>query len=111
MADCDGIEAIGDSIKRGECWCYPNTAPDGYSRIRVAGKNTTASRLLLCVATNKPLDYGMDACHRTPLCRFKNCINPEHLYWETHAENCRRRELERRARIAIAPLVGDLVGA
>ena len=105
------IEVIGDSVKRGECWCYPHTAPDGYSRVRITGKNTTASRLVLCVATNKALDYDMDACHRTPLCRFKNCINPDHLYWETHAENCRRRELERRARAVIAPLAGDLVGA
>ncbi|MGP0017950.1 MAG: hypothetical protein ACLPHP_05230 [Candidatus Sulfotelmatobacter sp.] len=105
------IEAIGDSIKHGECWCYPHTAPDSYSRIRVKGKNTTASRLVLCVGTNKPLSYKMDACHKTPLCRFKNCINPDHLYWETHAENCRRRELERRARAAIAPLAGDLVSA
>ena len=105
------IEAIGDCIKHGECWCYPTTAPDGYSRIRVDGRNTTASRLVLCIATGKPLNYGMDACHRSPLCRHKNCINPDHLYWETHAENCRRRELERRARAAIAPLAGDLVTA
>jgi len=105
------IEAIGDSTKHGECWCYPTTASDGYSKIRVGSKTTTASRLLLCCATGKPLNYGMDACHRTPLCRFKNCINPDHLFWDTHAENCKRRELERRARAAIAPLAGALVGA
>jgi hypothetical protein len=105
------IEAIGDSIKHGECWCYPTTASDGYSKIRVGNKTTTASRLVLCVATDKPLDYGMDACHRTPLCRHKNCINPEHLFWDTHAENCKRRELERRARAVIAPLAGNLVAA
>jgi hypothetical protein len=105
------IGAIGDCVKQGECWVYPHTDADGYSRIRVESKNTTASRLVLCCATNKPLDYGMDACHRTPLCRFRACINPEHLFWDTHAENCKRRELERRARKTISEVAGRLVGA
>jgi hypothetical protein len=96
------LEVIGDSTKHGECWCYPQIDNGGYAKVRYDGRYTTASRLVLCAATNKPLSYGMDACHRTPLCRFRNCINPDHLFWETHAENCRRRELERRARAVIA---------
>lgn len=103
------MEVVGDSIKRGECWCYPRTDPSGYGKLWFNRKSTTASRLVLCAATNKPINYGMDACHRTPVCRFRNCVNPDHLYWETHSENCKRRELERKARATIAGLTGDLV--
>jgi hypothetical protein len=50
----------------------------------------------------------MDDCHRSPLCRFKACCNPEHLFWDTHANNCKRRELEKRARQAAKVLIDQM---
>lgn len=103
------VVAIGDCTKHGECWVYPRTNAAGYGVVRIGGKQTTPSRLILCCATQKPLDYEMDACHTTPLCRSKACCNPEHLFWDTHAENCKRRELERRARATFSEMAGHLV--
>jgi hypothetical protein len=50
----------------------------------------------------------MDDCHKSPLCRFKACCNPEHLFWDTHANNCKRRELEKRARQAAKVLIDQM---
>jgi hypothetical protein len=78
------IVAIGDSTKRGDCW--------------------------VCCASHMPLNHRMDACHRSPICRFKACCNPEHLYWDTHKNNCERREAEKRRRQAAKVLVSQMMG-
>ena len=113
------IVAIGRSIKPADgcgCWVYPTTNDTGYGVTSVGGKSTSASRLVLCCATNKPLDYKedgvfMEACHRTPLCRYRACCNPEHLYWDTKANNAQRRELERQAREVAKVVSIDLFSA
>jgi len=72
-------------------------------------------RSVLCCATGKPYDYHneageyMNAGHRTPIiCRFRDCLNPDHLYWETRNDGCKRREAEERARTATGVLVSAL---
>jgi hypothetical protein len=64
-----------------------------------------------CCATGKPYDYHnepgeyMIASHWTPIiCRFRDCLNPDHLYWEAASDGCRRREAEERARNAASTL-------
>jgi hypothetical protein len=105
------ITAIGDSTKRGDCWVYPTTNDSGYGIIKIAGKAVAVSRLILCCASHMPLNHKMDACHISPICRFKACCNPEHLYWDTHKSNCERREAERRGRQAAEVLVGNMMGS
>jgi len=114
------IKAIGDSIKTthsgGTCWCHPKTNKDGYGYTHVLRQSRITSRLILCIDTGKPYDYHneageyMIASHRTPvICRHRNCLNPEHLYWETLSEGCKRREAEDRARHAASALAADLM--
>lgn len=102
------IKAIGDSTKvthaGGTCWRYPNVNNKEYGITSVLRKTYVASRLVLCCDTGKPNDYHnedgdyMQAAHRTPVtCRFRDCLNPEHLYWATKADNCERREDEERS--------------
>jgi hypothetical protein len=102
------IKAIGDSSKvthtGGSCWRYPKTNKDGYGYTHVLSKSRITSRLVLCCATDKPYDYHnehgdyMIASHRTPIiCRFRDCLNPDHLFWETLSDGCERREVEARA--------------
>lgn len=109
------IKAIGDSRKKGDCWLYPKTNSNGYGVTSVLHKSRVTSRLVLCCATGKPYDYHnaagefMIASHRTPIiCRFRNCLNPEHLFWETLSEGCKRREAEQRARTAAAEMAAAL---
>lgn len=112
------IKAIGDSTKHGECWVYPKVNKDGYGVTSVLHKTRVVSRLVLCLATGKPYDYHnengeyMVACHKTPvICRHRNCCNPEHLFWETQTENCKRREAEKRAIAQAVQLSAGLITA
>ena len=102
------IKAIGDSTKvthaGGTCWCYPKVNRDGYGSTSVLHQTRVTSRLVLCCATGKPYDFHneegeyMIASHRTPIiCRFRSCLNPEHLFWETESDGAKRREAEARA--------------
>lgn len=103
------IVAIGRCTKHGDCWVYPGTNDNGYGVISIGGKRPTVSRLVLCCVTHKPLNYEMDACHKSPLCRYAACCNPDHLFWDTHRENCQRRELEKRANKAAKVLAAGLI--
>jgi hypothetical protein len=102
------IKAIGDSTKvthaGGTCWRFPKVNKAGYGVTSVLHLSRVTSRLVLCMATGKPYDYHneqgeyMIASHRTPIiCRFRNCLNPEHLFWETLSDGSKRREAEARA--------------
>jgi hypothetical protein len=109
------IKAIGDSTKithaGGTCWRYPSINKAGYGVTSVLHKTYVTSRLVLCLASGKPYAYHndsgeyMEAAHCTPiLCRFRDCLNPEHLYWTTKSDNCKRREAEARAAVATEAL-------
>ena len=110
------IRAVGDSTKHGECWLYPNVNASRYGITSVLSKTRVVSRLVLCLSTGKPYDYHnedgeyMEAAHRTPvICHYRNCCNPEHLYWISKSENCKRREAEARAMAAAEKLAAGLV--
>lgn len=68
----------------------------GYAMTYVRRKRHTASRLVLCCWTRKPLDFPFDACHDTPGCQNRHCIAPWHLSWDSHRSNCERRDMESR---------------
>ena len=106
--------------KPDSCWLHPEFNNAGYAIVKIDDRSLTVSRLVLCAYTHKPLNYHndqgefMEAAHKTPvICRHRNCINPNHLEWLTHSENCKRREAEKRARKAasgglpIGPAVGQ----
>ena len=116
------IRAIGDSIKithgGGTCWCHPRVNKDGYGYTHVLRQSRIASRLVLCLDTGKPYNYHsdtgeyMEAAHHTPvICRHRNCLNPEHLFWITKSDNCKRREAEERARKAASELASTLISS
>lgn len=99
------IKAIGDSTRERDCWRYPKVNSNGYGVTSVLHLSRVTSRLVQCCATGKPYDYHnaegeyMITSHRTPIiCRFRDCLNPEHLFWETLSDGCKRREAEARAR-------------
>src|SRR5699024_2768962 len=82
------------SRREGDCIVYTGHLNQyGYGQITVQGKGMTAHRL--SYETHRgPLAPGSVVCHT---CDNPPCINPDHLYAGTHADNGRDKRVRRRS--------------
>lgn len=83
--------------KSGDCWlwtagCFSN----GYGQFRFKGKMWGAHRASW-VLHNGPIPEGLHVCHK---CDVKNCVNTEHLFLGTRADNM--RDMVEKGRIKVA---------
>jgi hypothetical protein len=98
------FERCSKDLKSG-CWLWSGKVNDrGYGRLHIAGKDIYAHRAAWEQSRRQRIPEGKIICHHcdTPL-----CINPDHLYLGTHADN--HRDMDERGR-RVPPPRNDLRG-
>lgn len=80
------IHEVALRYNSGDCLLWPYTAgSNGYGQVSVDGRRATASRYVCELVHGAPPTPKHEAAHE---CGNSLCVNPRHIAWKTHKENC-----------------------
>lgn len=91
--------------KSGDCWLWTGAKNrDGYGTTNTIESNTLAHRVSFTLERG-PIPSGLCVLH---VCDVRDCVNPEHLFLGTRADNCRDRHAK--GRTVLVPCFGTTNG-
>lgn len=77
------------------CWLWFGYRQNGYGRIMRGSRQHLLAHRYSYETNVGPIPDGLDVLHR---CDVSECVNPEHLFLGTHADNMRDMALKGRQR-------------
>jgi hypothetical protein len=84
---------LAKTVQQGECLLWTgHTTGNGYGGIKHRGRTLRAHRVSYELHTG-PIPAGMEVLHR---CDVPACVNPEHLFLGTHADNMKDKSAKGR---------------
>lgn len=87
------------------CWLWTGRlSTNGYGRLQRHGKRLQAHRAAY-EAARGPIPPGLLVCHR---CDMRSCVNPDHLWLGTCADNL--RDMSAKGRGGKSPVYGEANG-
>ncbi len=86
-------------VSGNDCWLWLGSTTGGYGQIKVYNKNVLAHRVAAQLAGFQ-FDSSVDILHT---CDNTRCVNPDHLFIGSHAENMHDKTLKGRQSSKLTP--------
>ena len=92
---------------RKDCWIWAGADPSRYGTMMVGGRRGRRVRAhrVMWELTRGPIPNNLDVLHR---CDVPACVNPDHLFLGTHADNM--QDAQRKHRLTQPHLCGESHG-